>query len=57
MRRRPGAASEAEYLEIGLAKVCDPERVRVALDQALPAGGLSIERVTEGGAVPRWPTG
>ena len=33
-----GAASEAEYLEIGLAAVCDPERVRSALDAALPDG-------------------
>lgn len=31
-----GAASEAEYLEIGLAEACDPDRVRVALDSALP---------------------
>jgi radical SAM-linked protein len=33
-----GAASEAEYLEIGLAAVCDPEKVRDALDAALPHG-------------------
>jgi radical SAM-linked protein len=33
-----GAASEAEYLEIGLAAVCDPDVVRVALDTALPPG-------------------
>lgn len=33
-----GAASDAEYLEIGLAEVRDPERVRAALDEALPAG-------------------
>lgn len=33
-----GAATEAEYLEIGLAERCDPERVRVALDDALPPG-------------------
>lgn len=43
-----GAASEAEYLEIGLARVCDPERVREALDAALP-NGLSVERVSESG--------
>jgi radical SAM-linked protein len=33
-----GAASEAEYLEIGLAAVRDPEQVRAALDEALPLG-------------------
>ena len=33
-----GAASEAEYLEIGLAQVADPERVRTELDAALPDG-------------------
>ena len=31
-----GAASEAEYLEIGLAERRDPEAVRAALDAALP---------------------
>src|SRR3712207_1714072 len=33
-----GAASEAEYVEIGLTRPCDPEAVRVALDAALPPG-------------------
>lgn len=33
-----GAASEAEYMEIGLATACDPEQVRAALDAALPPG-------------------
>lgn len=33
-----GAASEAEYVEIGLAARCDPEQVRAALDDALPPG-------------------
>jgi radical SAM-linked protein len=33
-----GAASEAEYLEIGLASPCDPDKVRDALDAALPPG-------------------
>ena len=33
-----GAASEAEYLEIGLAEPCDPVKVRDALDAALPPG-------------------
>ena len=27
-----GSASEAEYLEIGLALRCDPEKLRAALD-------------------------
>ena len=31
-----GAASEAEYLEIGLAEVRTPAAVRAALDAALP---------------------
>jgi radical SAM-linked protein len=33
-----GAASEAEYLEIGLTAACDPDKVRDALDAALPPG-------------------
>ncbi|HYG94729.1 MAG TPA: TIGR03936 family radical SAM-associated protein [Nocardioides sp.] len=33
-----GAASEAEYLELGLAERRDPEEVRRALDDALPEG-------------------
>jgi radical SAM-linked protein len=33
-----GAASEAEYLEIGLSVACDPDKVRDALDAALPPG-------------------
>jgi len=33
-----GAASEAEYLEIGLTREVDPEQVRAALDEALPDG-------------------
>lgn len=40
-----GAATEAEYLEIGLSAVCDPEAVRVALDAALPPGLDVIEVV------------
>ena len=31
-----GAASEAEYCEIGVSVVCDPEAVRAALDASLP---------------------
>jgi radical SAM-linked protein len=44
-----GAASEAEYLEIALAEVCDPEKVRAALDAALPAG-LDIVQVVPASA-------
>jgi radical SAM-linked protein len=33
-----GVASEAEYLEIGLAEACDPDDVRRRLDAALPPG-------------------
>ncbi len=40
-----GAASEAEYLEIGLSAVCDPDRVRDALDAALPPGLDVVEVV------------
>ena len=40
-----GAASEAEYLEIGLAERCEPERVRAALDAALPPGLDIVEVV------------
>jgi radical SAM-linked protein len=41
-----GAASEAEYLEIGLAAACDPDKVRDALDEALPPG-LNVVEVVE----------
>ena len=46
-----GAASEAEYLEIGLAERRDPEQVRAALDAALPADVAVLECVeaAEGG--------
>jgi radical SAM-linked protein len=40
-----GAASEAEYVEIGLAARCDPEQVRAALDAALPPGIDVVECV------------
>jgi len=33
-----GTASEAEYLEIGLSQVCDPEDLRERIDWALPPG-------------------
>src|SRR6516164_2387510 len=40
-----GAASEAEYLEIGLAEQREPEQVRRALDAALPDGIGVVEVV------------
>lgn len=33
-----GAASEAEYVEIGLSEVCDPDKVMAALNEVLPTG-------------------
>jgi radical SAM-linked protein len=41
-----GAATEAEYLEIALAAVSDPQAVREALDEALPPG-LDVLAVVE----------
>lgn len=41
-----GAATEAEYLEIALAAVCDPAAVTEALDEALPPG-LDVVAVAE----------
>jgi radical SAM-linked protein len=41
-----GTASEAEYLEIALAERCDPQRLREALDAALPSG-LDVLDVVE----------
>lgn len=41
-----GSASEAEYLEIGLAEVRDPATVRAALEEALP-DGLDVVEVVE----------
>ena len=41
-----GAASEAEYLEIGLAEVVDPARLSADLDAALPEG-LDVLEVVE----------
>ncbi len=41
-----GAASEAEYLELGLAERRDPEDVRRALDAALPEG-LDVAAIQE----------
>lgn len=41
-----GAASEAEYLEIGLAETVDPSRLAEDLDRALPEG-LDVLTVVE----------
>ena len=41
-----GAASEAEYLEISLVETVDPDVVRAALDEALPAGLDIVDVVT-----------
>jgi radical SAM-linked protein len=41
-----GIASEAEYLEIGLAERCDPGRLRAELDAALP-DGLDVLEIVE----------
>ena len=41
-----GAASEAEYLEIAVTERCDPEKLRTALDEALP-DGLDVVEVVE----------
>jgi radical SAM-linked protein len=40
-----GALSEAEYVEIGLARECDPDEIREQLDRALPAGLDVVEVV------------
>jgi radical SAM-linked protein len=44
-----GAASEAEYVEIGLAAVSDPGQVLAALDEALPPGLDVLEAVESPG--------
>lgn len=46
-----GAASEAEYLELSVTRVCDPAELRAALDAALPAG-LDVLDVAEAGPHP-----
>src|SRR3954454_20440298 len=43
-----GVASEAEYVEIGLAAQRDPEQVRAALDAALPDGLDILDVVVAG---------
>jgi radical SAM-linked protein len=48
-----GAASEAEYLEISVTQICDPEQVRARLDAALPPGFDVVEVVeARGGSLP-----
>jgi len=44
-----GAATEAEYLEIGLTRECDPDAVRADLDAALPPGLDVLEVVVAAG--------
>jgi radical SAM-linked protein len=41
-----GVASEAEYVEIGVVKKCDPQKVKEVLDRVLPPG-LDIIDVVE----------
>jgi radical SAM-linked protein len=50
-----GAASEAEYLEIGLAEVVDPARVAAELGEALPEGldVLEVVAAVAGGLADR----
>jgi radical SAM-linked protein len=43
-----GTASDAEYLEISVTERVDPERLRAALDKALP-DGLDVIEVVEAG--------
>lgn len=43
-----GAASEAEYLEIGVTEPCDPDDVRLRLDTALPEGLDVVDVVVAG---------
>lgn len=43
-----GAATEAEYLEIGLTRICDPDEVKAALDDALPPGIDIVDVVVAG---------
>jgi radical SAM-linked protein len=44
-----GAATEAEYLEIGLTRECDPDAVRADLDASLPPGLDVVEVVVAAG--------
>jgi len=45
-----GSASEAEYLEIGLARESDPREVQTALDEALPPGLDVLDVVVSSGS-------
>jgi radical SAM-linked protein len=45
-----GAASEAEYVEIGLTRVMDPDELAAAIDAALPAGLDVVAAVVADGA-------
>ncbi|GAA3393730.1 TIGR03936 family radical SAM-associated protein [Cryptosporangium minutisporangium] len=48
-----GVASEAEYVEIGLAREVDVEQLRAALDRALPPGIDIVDAVqSTGGSLP-----
>lgn len=47
-----GAASEAEYLEIGVVRRCVPEELRAALDAALPDGFDVVAVVEASGGAP-----
>lgn len=42
-----GAASEAEYVELGLSQLCDPHKVKSALNDVLPTG-FEIIAIAEG---------
>ncbi|MDO4411691.1 TIGR03936 family radical SAM-associated protein [Cutibacterium sp.] len=46
-----GAASEAEYLEVALAEVCDPDKVRIVLGEQMPPG-MEILEVVESDRIP-----
>lgn len=46
-----GVASEAEYLDIGLARESDPDQIRAALDGALPDGLDILEIVPATGSL------
>lgn len=38
-----GASSEAEYVELGLAKTCDPGKLLAALNDSLPGGFVMLD--------------
>ncbi|SDR32820.1 radical SAM-linked protein [Thermostaphylospora chromogena] len=50
-----GVASEAEYLEIGVTRPCEPEKIRADLDRSLPQGldVLDVVEAREGGLADR----